>query len=878
VLFAALGACSGEAQPTDAATGDIAADVTTNPCAGELGARERFSLHALYLTVGREATVTVRAIADRCAAITLPASSANASIANVDVASVTFDRGASSVTLTIRALAVGTTTVRVGEATLPVSVLADTVPACAMNTPAVEGRLAMGTTVRGAMGSPLAEASVSLPMAAREVSPLMVSLRCAADQVPAGYRAIGPALRFDPLNTKLLREIPFTVPINPALVPPGYELHVELAYTSPALRIPRVVPVADVRFSDDGKALSFRAPRLGTWQPVVRMNLGAERVRRRFTFHGILGVSMGAAGAGMIGSRNLDRFDFVAPLGGPTEWAYQGDYIRRFHLGGFCSAAERARDPMGCARASTERVPQVRDLYEQRQNFEAWNFPDGFDGQGGTFDRRSYIQLFRDLSRMFGNSLVPSGPTGVLPHGVPDSELQRSDAERCRTPVVVNDWFDAEYNPDGSLPAITFCDGTTLPGRRGVWDGTAGNFPMEVALAVDVNRNGRRDPGEPVLRQFQEPWRDHGTDGVPSSMEPGYNAATNPDPTGDDYDRQFNPAGTEGNFTYEMGEPYDDLGVDGVRCPAGRMCLHDLGEGNGRFDMTPGTRRFLDRNPRTLIAAASTEALTRTEYWLDGGVHDLFFFGTVANHLAGALVQRGQPLHYFNNFASLAAGRVPETEFPYTTVEWARVPSPVMLRYGDPDATQAELMAGDGAHVGTVPQVLNRLVSLLWWMQARWPGGDRALEPFSLRNDGANRCSTANFCTFDFRSERARRSGPVSVFLPPGYHDPANANKRYPVVYFLHGYGQEPKDLLGTGLLVGNYMVSRGLPSWQRPQKFIMVFPDGRCREGDGCLRGTFYTDSPVGNAQMETYFLDLYDFVDRTYRVRAPETLEVSR
>jgi hypothetical protein len=52
-------------------------------------------------------------------------------------------------------------------------------------------------------------------------------------------------------------------------------------------------------------------------------------------------------------------------------------------------------------------------------------------------------------------------------------------------------------------------------------------------------------------------------------MEPGYNAQTNPDPAGDDYDRAFNPGGTEGNFNYDAGEPYDDVGVDGMRCPAG---------------------------------------------------------------------------------------------------------------------------------------------------------------------------------------------------------------------------------------------------------------------------------------------------------------------
>jgi len=199
-----------------------------------------------------------------------------------------------------------------------------------------------------------------------------------------------------------------------------------------------------------------------------------------------------------------------------------------------------------------------------------------------------------------------------------------------------------------------------------------------------------------------------------------------------------------------------------------------------------------------------------------------------------------------------------------------------MLRYGNPDATMTELVNGDGGHVGTIPQITSRLYTSLFWMAARWPGGDRRAARYSTEFDNAGRCSNGYFCTFDFRSDRSGRNGPVSVYLPPGYHDPENANVRYPVVYFLHGYGQQPSDLVATGLIVGNFMALSSIPSWRRPQKFIMVFPDGRCRPQDNCLRGTFYTDSPVGSAQMETYFLDLYQYIDRSYRVRMPEEVEV--
>jgi hypothetical protein len=70
--------------------------------------------------------------------------------------------------------------------------------------------------------------------------------------------------------------------------------------------------------------------------------------------------------------------------------------------------------------------------------------------------------------------------------------------------------------------------------------------------------------------------------------------------------------------------------------------------------------------------------------------------------------------------------------------------------------------------------------------------------------------------------------------------------------------------------------VARNTADWQRPAKFILVCPDGRCREGDGDLEGTFCADSIVGNARMETYFLDLYAWVDRTCRTRSAATVDV--
>ena len=98
------------------------------------------------------------------------------------------------------------------------------------------------------------------------------------------------------------------------------------------------------------------------------------------------------------------------------------------------------------------------------------------------------------------------------------------------------------------------------------------------------------------------------------------------------------------------------------------------------------------------------------------------------------------------------------------------------------------------------------------------------------------------------------------------------------VVYLLHGYGQSPEDLLPAGFVLWSFMISSSTPEAKRLPKMIFVFPDGRCR-GDECLRGTFYQNAPPGSsgAQMETFTLELMDFIDANYRTRRPETFTVS-
>ncbi|UJR85879.1 hypothetical protein [Sandaracinus amylolyticus] len=802
--------------------------------------------------------------------------------------------------LTVTAIATSEDGQRV-EADLEVAITGTTLPQCEGEA---SGNVAPGGAIEAASGT-LRGAAIGLTEGASRddefhVDAFDVAIGCASAPIlPEGYRALGPAVSLASTagKTRFPRELDLAVPIRLALLPThAHRGHVEVAYVGPGVSAPRIVPIADPVFegsAGDG-VFRFRAPRLGTYQAVVRED-APQRRDRRFVYRGITGVSMGGSGSGRVGLGNPDRFDFVAPLGGPTDWQYMLEYIRRYHLGGFCTEEERQSGTVDCSAASQDRAPARGQFMEHVQHFENWWYEDAYDGQGGRFDRREYLEIFRDLSAMFGNANTDAGidedDPNVAPPGTPDAERYRLPAERCANviriepepvggdEVAATGWFDDEYNPEGRYPVISFCDGAEMPGDTGRWNPEGdNNAPAEVAYAVDVNGNGRRDPGEPVIRNGREPYRDVGSDGAPSPLEEGYDAITNPDPAGDDYDFQYNPLGTEGNWDREEGEPFDDFGLDGVDGTAQLADGgYDSGEGDGVFTRSRGAQRMIDASPRGMLREMDDATARAQDVFADGGVRDLFNWVVMGHHSMGAFASRGIPVRFFNGHNALYLdGR--EDDFDFARVPWSEIGRHSMVRYGSIDATEAEKVNGDGGHVGTVLQIQHRLFASLAAMDRRWPGGDRVVVRDSLCQTIGTGCEHVNSIELDFDAPTAQRRGPVTIILPPGYFDAQYADYRYPVVYFLHGYGMEPGDLLATGLLLWNFMTDPRLPEAHRFQKAIFVFPDGRCR-GAECVNGTFYTDAPESTPNgpaMETFLLDVVDYVDATYRTRAPETIEV--
>jgi hypothetical protein len=88
----------------------------------------------------------------------------------------------------------------------------------------------------------------------------------------------------------------------------------------------------------------------------------------------------------------------------------------------------------------------------------------------------------------------------------------------------------------------------------------------------------------------------------------------------------------------------------------------------------------------------------------------------------------------------------------------------IFLPYGNPEASEFEIAQGDGAHVGTVIQALNRFMSMFEWIHNRWPNGD-----YSPIFGAFNREDGLVF----FDSERFGKMYRFGISLPPGYGDPA---------------------------------------------------------------------------------------------------------
>jgi S-formylglutathione hydrolase FrmB len=99
------------------------------------------------------------------------------------------------------------------------------------------------------------------------------------------------------------------------------------------------------------------------------------------------------------------------------------------------------------------------------------------------------------------------------------------------------------------------------------------------------------------------------------------------------------------------------------------------------------------------------------------------------------------------------------------------------------------------------------------------------------------------------------------VFLPPSYDAPtstaAHDLRRYPVLYDLHGLGDNEQSLVNTGA----WSLIQDLREQHNLSEFLIVTPDGE---------QTFYINSRDGRVRYSDFFIrEFLPTVERTYRVR---------
>lgn len=634
---------------------------------------------------------------------------------------------------------------------------------------------------------------------------------------------------------------------------------------------------------------------------------------RCFTYRAVAGVSMGGGTATRIGFNYPDLFDVVGVMGTPfADHEFLWGMLLENHLSGFCSLEQlegvMADDP---ARLDDATDPEVfcgvHDVWPLgesgdqvspglfpavpgsacsmfRSDYNHW-YRGPEEGRGGSFHRDSLVEIFHDMVSAFGNPLVYNPESLYFPPGVPASwhvpprDASVDVAALCAEPIVLEGVYNREYNPDGTYPAITFCDGNSQ--RTGDYSptdpGRHGNV-IEFALAVDLNENGLRDYGEPLLINNRERFLDVGTDGKASPDEDGYDSETNRDPAGDDWDPNTNPGGLEQNLQWDEGEPYDDEGLDGV---PGTV---DFGESNGIYDLSPTLQRLYERSPARLFGGIPEHQVARLDLWVDAGIRDFLNTSQITNAFFSKVKARVPDAKVYDNFRSL-----PGIEGPYVyfDADYSReaMGQVAYLRYGDASVCPStDDILGDGNHVG--PDIIHRLYTLFGFLSARIPpeGRDRSIGG-DLTDLESPTGTLRDFGYLDtFNSEVLGREVKYGVLLPPDYYLSDRQDERYPVLYFFHGQGQKAEDMVAIGLVLWGAMkeaskpdrIEAGLTDFQRA---IIVWVDGDCYD-DTCWTGNFYADFeglPRDDRRFEQGFFELMGHVDRKYRTKQPRLVKAS-
>jgi len=412
-----------------------------------------------------------------------------------------------------------------------------------------------------------------------------------------------------------------------------------------------------------------------------------------------------------------------------------------------------------------------------------------YDNPSAYPNRDTLIDMLKDLAISFGNPVYYNPLSTYYPPGI--------TAENARVPTTLFNFID-ELNPNGNMPVITYED--PAPGD---W--------VEVLLALDSNGNGKRDLGETILRQFQEPFTDQ-----------------------------------NGNNMYDPGEPFFDTGLDGV--PGTR----DRGEGDGKFTYNPNHDNFFAEDPLTRAENLPLADLQNLNLYIDAGTEDEFQFDIHADNFVDTLNDRGLVFRSENGFP---VGFPGISHFNEKRV-YIRYPGG-HVGFDEENIGLSFEQAKQGIEEAIV--VANRFTTLFSFVSDHFTGGDFGTDPYELI------WYPSKMEVAYFTSSSLNRTMKFGIYLPPGYSR-SRANY-YPVLYLLLGYNMSVDGMTNSWMKA----VLDGFILTGEMQKMIIVIPDGLNYKNQNGQKGHFFVnqiDQERGD-NFKYYFFDLVTFIDTFYKTK---------
>jgi hypothetical protein len=382
------------------------------------------------------------------------------------------------------------------------------------------------------------------------------------------------------------------------------------------------------------------------------------------------------------------------------------------------------------------------------------------------------------MDDQFGEFVLPSDPRGFLDGGDTNSDGLRQTGE------APSAFVDVLLAARGSLARIA-------PGAQGVVVGD-----RELA---DLNGDGIYDVGDGIVVNFSEPFTDDNQNGI---------------------------------FEPELGETFQDVGLDGVPGTG------DFGEGNGQFDYDPDRQHWLDEDPLTRVSGESAADIERQRIYMDVGTEDQFGFAQHYANFVDVLQMKGIAVDVHDGFP----GNCTSVPDPSAAFELFRYPGG---HTGIPDADSIVDDLENGDVCGSV-QIWQRLLTLVGWLEKGFPDGNYGVGKvidFQFPFDIGNLDVRGDIVERDIPSPALATAGGaapnqhVVAYRPPKF---SNTGGTFPVVYFLGGYGQSPDDYRRVRDLMDVLIATNEV------QNMYFVF-----LPGSGGVKGSFYVNHQIPEDQV---------------------------